>query len=101
MVSKWYVYIVQCSDNSYYTGITTDIDRRIDEHNTGKGAKYTRSRSPVVLEEAIEFPDRSSASKEEYRIKQLSRTNKEILIGKWRIDRLRKEYVYDPSKETN
>jgi|SaaInlV_165m_DNA_1040744.scaffolds.fasta_scaffold13144_4 putative endonuclease len=90
---SWFVYIIQCSDNSYYTGITTDIDRRLNEHNTGKGAKYTKGRLPVVLEESLEFPDMTSASKEEYRIKQLSRNNKELLIGKWRIDRLRKEFV--------
>ena len=85
---SWFVYIIQCSDNSYYTGITTDIDRRLNEHNTGKGAKYTKGRLPVVLEESLEFPDMTSASKEEYRIKQLSRHNKELLIG-----RLRKEFV--------
>ena len=92
--TQWFVYIVRCSDETYYTGITTNIDRRINEHNsTTKGAKYTRSRKPVELEEYKEFQDRSSASKEEYRIKQLSRTNKETLIGKWRIDRLREEHV--------
>lgn len=91
---KWCVYIVRCSDGTYYTGITTDIDRRLNEHNTKIGAKYTRSRTPVILEECKKFPDKSSASKEEYRIKQLSRANKEKLIGEWRIQRLRNEYVY-------
>lgn len=95
---SWKVYIVRCSDNTYYTGITTDMDRRLNEHNSGKGAKYTRTRTPVELEETQEFPDRSSASKEEYRIKKLSRTQKEELIGEWRIKRLKEEYVYDPSK---
>lgn len=94
----WKVYIVRCSDDTYYTGITTDMDRRLNEHNSGKGAKYTRSRTPVELEESKGFPDRSSASKEEYRIKQLSRAQKEELIGEWRIKRLKEEYVYDPSK---
>lgn len=97
----WKVYIVRCSDDTYYTGITTDMDRRLNEHNSGKGAKYTRSRTPVELEETQEFPDRSLASKEEYRIKKLSRTQKEELIGEWRIKRLREEYVYDPNININ
>jgi putative endonuclease len=91
---NWNVYIIRCSDGTYYTGITTDIARRLNEHNTGTGSKYTRSRTPVELEECKMFPDRSAASKEEYRIKQLSRANKEKLIGEWRIERLRNEYVY-------
>ena len=95
---SWYVYIVKCSDGTYYTGITTDMDRRLNEHNSGKGAKYTRSRTPVELEECKEFMCRSSASKEEYRIKQLPRVAKEELIGQWRIERLKKEYVYDPNE---
>lgn len=90
---KWKVYILCCSDGTYYTGITTDIDRRLEEHNTGKGAKYTRSRTPVQLEEYKLFKDRSDATKEELRIKKLTRAKKELLIGEWRVDRLRKEYV--------
>ena len=89
----WYVYIVKCNDDSYYTGITTDIDRRIDEHNSGIGAKYTRGRIPVLLEEFKSFKNRSDASKEESRIKKLTRINKEKLIGEWRVDRLRRENV--------
>jgi len=91
---KWNVYIIRCSDGTYYTGITTDVVRRLNEHNTKTGAKYTRSRTPVELEECKKFPDRSTASKEEYRIKQLSRANKEKLIGEWRIERLRDQHVY-------
>jgi putative endonuclease len=89
----WYVYIVKCFDETYYTGITTDIDRRINEHNSGKGAKYTRSRIPVQLEEFKEFKNRSEASQEEARIKKLSRADKERLIGEWRIERLMDEHV--------
>ena len=80
---SWFVYIIQCSDNSYYTGITTDIDRRLNEHNTGKGAKYTKGRLPVVLEESLEFPDMTSASKEEYSIKgklNMTKNNNTFLI---------------------
>ena len=72
----WYVYIVECSDKTLYTGITTDINRRLSQHNSGKGAKYTRNRRPVTLKALFEFENRSSASKEEYRIKQLPRFEK-------------------------
>lgn len=72
----WYVYIVECSDKTLYTGITTDINRRLSQHNSGKGAKYTRNRRPVTLKVLFEFDDRSSASKEEYRIKQLPKSEK-------------------------
>ena len=94
----WKVYILCCSDGTYYTGITTDIDRRLEEHNSGKGAKYTRSRTPVVLEECKSFETRSEATKEEIRIKKLTRVNKEKLIGEWRVARLREEYVIDPDE---
>lgn len=91
----WYVYIIRCKDGTYYTGITTDVDRRLKEHNSGTGAKYTRSRTPVELEECKEFKNRSEASKEEARIKKLTRVRKEKLIGEWRVERLRKENVID------
>jgi putative endonuclease len=78
----YYTYIVRCADDTLYTGITTDIERRLDEHNgdADNGARYTRIRRPVQLVYAVEFPDRSSASKEEVRIKRLSRKQKEELI---------------------
>lgn len=80
-MKKWYIYIVKCADSSYYTGITTDVQRRIQEHNSSpKSARYTRSRRPVQLVWTKEVKDRSEASKEEYRIKQLSRKDKEKLI---------------------
>ena len=77
----WYVYILECSDGTLYTGITTDLDKRLKTHNNGKGAKYTRVRLPVVLKVSFEVEDRSSASKEEYRIKQLTRKEKLELIN--------------------
>lgn len=77
---SWNVYVVECSDGSLYTGITTDLNRRLAEHNSGKGAKYTKTRRPVRLRASWYFPDRSSASKEEARIKKLSRTDKLLLI---------------------
>jgi putative endonuclease len=75
-VDEWFVYIVRCSDDSLYTGITNNIDKRIEKHNSGKGAKYTRSRLPVVLEIFSVAGNRSSASKLEYFVKQLPRTKK-------------------------
>jgi len=77
----WYVYIVRCSDNSLYCGITTDTTRRTSEHNTSKkGAKYTRSRRPVYLVWSITASCKSSASKLEYKIKKFTKSNKEKLI---------------------
>lgn len=76
----WKVYIVRCADDSLYTGITTDLERRIKEHNESKGAKYTRARGPVELVYSAEFKDRSEATKEELRIKSLSREAKLSLI---------------------
>jgi putative endonuclease len=77
---SWNVYVVECADGSLYTGITTDLNRRLEEHNSGKGAKYTKTRRPVCLRASWHFPDRSSASKEEARIKKLSRKDKLLLI---------------------
>jgi putative endonuclease len=77
----WYIYILECSDNTLYTGITTDVNRRLLEHNSGKGAKYTRMKRPVILKALFEAKNRSEASKEEYRIKKLSREEKLKLIG--------------------
>lgn len=72
----WYVYILECSDGTLYTGITNDLNKRIETHNKGKGAKYTKTRLPVKLLVSFEAEDRSKASKEEYRIKQLTREQK-------------------------
>jgi len=78
----YFLYILRCSDDTLYTGITTDIQRRLEEHNSSaKGAKYTRSRRPVALIYTEEFEDRSSASKREYIIKRLSRAKKLALIN--------------------
>jgi len=73
----WYVYLLKCSDDTIYVGITTNIERRLNEHNTSnKGAKYTRARRPVELLKSFEFESRSLASKEEYRIKHLTKKQK-------------------------
>ena len=79
----YYVYIVKCADTTLYTGIATELERRIEEHNSSdKGAKYTRIRRPVTLVYSEEYQDRSSASKREYEIKKrMSRAEKLKLIA--------------------
>ena len=74
----YFVYMLKCSDDTFYTGIATQLERRVEEHNSSdKGAKYTRARRPVVLVYSEVHPDRSSASKREYEIKKkMSRAEK-------------------------
>ncbi len=77
----YYLYILKCNDGTLYTGITTDLERRLKEHNRSDlGSRYTRARRPVKLVYSKEFENRASVSKEEYRVKNLSRTQKETLI---------------------
>lgn len=77
------LYILKCSDGSLYTGITTDLERRVGEHNDGKvGAKYTRGRGPVTVVYTRRFRNRANASREEARIKSLTRHQKLDLIEK-------------------
>ena len=78
----WYVYMLRCGDGSLYTGSTTDVDRRLREHQSGTGARYTRSRPPVTLAYVEEAPDRSAAQRREAAIKKLSRDQKWKLVGK-------------------
>ena len=85
MKNKWKVYIVECADGTYYTGITTDTKRRLLEHNYSfKSAKYTRSRRPVRLVYEEDSQDRSTASKREYEIKKMKRKDKIILIENYK-----------------
>jgi putative endonuclease len=77
----FYVYILECADGTYYTGYTPDLAKRIDLHNIGKGAKYTRGRGPVTLIWYREFKYFRKAVAEERRIKQLTRKQKELLIS--------------------
>ncbi|MCP4143088.1 MAG: GIY-YIG nuclease family protein [Chloroflexi bacterium] len=76
----FYCYMVECADGTFYTGWSTDPERREKVHNTGKGAKYTRVRRPVKLIYVEELPDKSSALKRERAIKKLSRKRKEALV---------------------
>lgn len=74
-----YVYILRCADDTLYTGYTTDVERRVAEHDSGEGAKYTRGRTPVELVHVESYGSRSAAMSREYEIKQLSRFEKESL----------------------
>lgn len=79
---KHYVYILKCKDSSLYTGWTTDIEKRLKAHNSGKGAKYTKSRKPVELVYKEEFDNKSDALRREAAIKSLTRKQKLALINK-------------------
>ena len=76
----WYLYILRCKDNSLYTGITTDVEKRLEAHRSGKGAKYTRGRGPLELVYKEECGDHSDALKRELEIKGLTRDEKLTLI---------------------
>ncbi|MFB6169427.1 MAG: GIY-YIG nuclease family protein [Haloferacaceae archaeon] len=76
-----HVYVLSCADGTYYTGYTTDVDRRVAEHDAGEGAKYTRGRTPVDLVHVETFESRSAAMRREAEIKSLSRAEKEALVG--------------------
>ncbi|NLB89015.1 MAG: GIY-YIG nuclease family protein [Syntrophomonadaceae bacterium] len=76
----FFVYILQCSDNSFYTGYTNDIDKRLRTHNEGKASKYTRTRLPVKIVYVEEFVTKSEAMKREIEIKKLTRAQKEQLV---------------------
>jgi putative endonuclease len=76
---SWMVYLVRCGDGSLYTGVTTNPERRLGEHNRGSGAAYTRSRLPVALIYLEPAADRSGALRREHAIKQMSRAEKEAL----------------------
>ena len=80
MSSDWHVYIVRCADRSFYTGIARDVEARLRQHNSGDGARYTRSRLPVVLVYREPAPDRSAALKREYAIKQMTAADKRRLV---------------------
>ena len=80
--TAWTVYILRCADGTLYTGIAPDVEKRLQKHNEGKGAKYTRGRTPVTLVYQETHPNRAEASKREYQIKQLSRGEKLLLIEK-------------------
>ena len=75
-----YAYILECKDGTYYTGWTNNLEKRVKDHNEGKGAKYTRARRPVVLAYYEEFETKEEAMQREYAIKQMKRSQKAALI---------------------
>ncbi|PRG19830.1 GIY-YIG nuclease family protein [Burkholderia multivorans] len=78
---SWFLYLIECVDDSVYTGITTDVAARFDEHAAGKGARYTRSRKPRAVLASFPLPDRSIASKAEYWVKRLTAAQKRELAA--------------------
>ena len=81
----WFVYILKCSDSSYYTGITQDIEKRIVAHNSGKGSNYTKARRPVSLVYAETIDTKRKAEIRERKIKNLSVINKGKIIRQWQV----------------
>lgn len=79
--STYFMYVLSCSDQTLYTGYTTDIEQRFQAHNAGKGAKYTRGRTPVELMVCLQFETKHEAMSAEYHFKKLSRQQKETLIA--------------------
>lgn len=77
-----YVYIVECSDGTFYTGWTNNLEKRVKMHSQGKGAKYTKGRRPVRLIYHEEFKEKIDAMKREYEIKQLTRKEKVLLVNR-------------------
>ena len=83
MKKIWFLYILECSDGTLYTGITNDLDKRIAAHNAGKGAKYTKGRGPVKIKYCFMHPSKSSASKREAEIKKWTKEEKIRYIQYW------------------
>lgn len=77
-----YTYIVRCADDSYYTGWTVDLNKRMEAHNSGKGAKYTRNKGPVELVYHESFDTKEEAMSREWHIKKMTRAKKQELIDK-------------------
>lgn len=86
-MKQWCVYILRCGDGTLYTGMTDDFERRLLLHRSGKGAKYTRGRSPIEPVYCESAADKSAALKREWQIKRLSREEKLLLIGETRDDK--------------
>ena len=80
MESTWYLYILRCADGTLYTGITTDVEKRLEQHRAGKGAKYTRGRGPLELLYREECGTHSDALKRELAVKRLPRNKKEQML---------------------
>ena len=92
--STWYVYFLRCNDNSLYAGITTDLTRRLHEHNNSKlGAKYTRARRPVALVYQEQAIDKSNAASREYYLRKLKKNQKEHLVEQYLQNQLNSQEI--------
>jgi len=87
----WFVYVVRCADQSLYTGVTTDAGRRIDEHNDGSGARYTRARGPVELVYLERVKDRGTALRREHEIKRMTAAGKRAMVESARRKKARRK----------
>jgi putative endonuclease len=87
-VTTHWVYVVECSDGTFYTGYTTDVARRVAEHDAGDGAKYIRGRTPIELVHTERFESKSAAMSREYEIKQLGRAEKERLVEECPVENI-------------
>lgn len=97
---KWHVYILECSDETLYTGITNNLELRLKKHNQGKGARYTKGRAPVKLLINFEVDGKSKALKLEYKIKKLSKKEKlEIIKNKSQLDDIEVGVMLEVVKE--
>lgn len=83
---SWFLYLVECVDDSIYTGITVDVAARYAAHASGKGARYTRAHPPRRLLAVVPYPDRASASRAEYAMKRLSAQRKRAFVAAWTRD---------------
>lgn len=81
-MKPWFVYILECADGTFYTGVTDDVASRVITHNEGKGAKYTKGRTPVILRFVEKVRERGEAQKREAELKKLTRSAKKNLCGK-------------------
>jgi len=94
--SPWYLYVVKCSDDTFYTGVTTDLERRLKEHNASpRGAKYTRTRRPVELVYSCSYLSRSQALRAEHKFKRLSKRQKLDVIHDHQVSLRREMKVGD------
>lgn len=90
--SNHFFYVLECNDGSYYGGYTVDLERRLEQHNNGVGAKYTRARSPVKMIYAEKFDNKSEAMRAEYAFKRLSRLKKEQFLKDGEGNAVSKEF---------
>ena len=86
MSKQWFVYILRCKDDTLYTGMTDDLEKRLTAHNAGKGAKYTRGRGPVSLVYSVVCNDKSDALRRELQIKKMSRAEKQLLCSEFGME---------------